>query len=134
MLTSPREQERQQEEEPAKERERQLQLQLEQLEEEDSSDEEGPQTPRESISSAGQELTRETTPKPPPVASVPAPEPIAQEPNQPTVKNPSISSPAAPIEETKNPFLMKKPQANGTAATPTPPTEPVSTNPFHRLT
>ena len=104
-------------------------MQLEQLDEEDSSDDEGLQTPRESISSASQELTRETTPKPPPVPSVPAPEPIVQEPSPQAVK-----SSAAPIEETKNPFLMKKPQANGTAATATPPTEPVSTNPFHRLT
>jgi len=121
--------------EAAKERGRQLQLQLEQLREEDSSDDEGPQTPRESIPAASQEITREATPKPPPVVpSVPALEPVVQEPSPSTVKGPAITSPAAPVEETKNPFLMKKPQANGTTATPTPPTEPVSTNPFHRLT
>lgn len=126
--------------EAARERERQLQLQLEQLNEE-SSEDEGPQqlTPRESTPAASEELTREATPKPPPIpTTIPPAEPEAASP--PTFKSPPVTSPPVPVEpqETKNPFLMKKPQANGTASAPviaTPPAEPaVSTNPFHRLT
>jgi len=123
------------ENEAARERERQLQLQLEQLGDE-SSDDDGPQqmTPRESTPSASQELTREATPKPPPIPSISQLEPETVTP--PTAKSPPLTN--LPIEETKNPFLMKKPQANGTASTPAVPTPPaeaaVSTNPFHRLT
>lgn len=125
--------------EAARERERQLQLQLEHLGEE-SSEDEGPQqmTPRESTP-ASQELAREATPKPPPIPTmIPPAEPEVA--SLPAFKSPPVTSPPVPVEpqETKNPFLMKKPQANGTAAAPvvpTPPAEPaVSTNPFHRLT
>lgn len=123
--------------EAAKERERQLQMQLEQLGEESSEEEEPQQmTPRESTPAASQELTREATPRPPPVpTTIP---PAEAESSPPAIKSPPVASTPVPEHETRNPFLMKRPQANGTAsapAVPTPPAEPaVSTNPFHRLT
>ncbi|KAJ4408171.1 actin organization and endocytosis protein [Didymella pomorum] len=119
--------------EAARERERQLQLQLEALDDDDSSDEDGPQniTPQESTPTASQELPRSTAPPPaPPMPQVPGsfPSPPAS----------SVTSPH-PIAggETTNPFYKKMAMSTQENNTPPPPasnTSEVSTNPFHRLT
>ncbi|KAF1929836.1 uncharacterized protein M421DRAFT_419607 [Didymella exigua CBS 183.55] len=119
--------------EAARERERQLQLQLEALDDEDSSDDEGPQniTPQESTPTTSQELPRSTAPPPaPPMPQVPGafPSPPAS----------SVTSPH-PIAggETTNPFYKKmamSTQENNTTPPPASNTSEVSTNPFHRLT
>ena len=134
--------------EAARERERQLQLQLESLDDEDSSDDEGPQeiTPQETTPTASQELPRETAPPP---AAPPMPPTAPSLPRQastpPSMTSPPPSSVTSPLPgvadtETKNPFLKKMAQSNeANASIPTPPppastNSEVSTNPFHRLT
>ncbi|KAL5121920.1 actin organization and endocytosis protein [Pleosporales sp. CAS-2024a] len=124
--------------EAARERERQLQLQLEALDEDDSSDDDGPQnitTPQDTTPTASQELPRETAP--PPAPSMP----VHQNTPPSSVASPPASSLTSPHAdtETKNPFLKKMAMSNQeNAATPPPPppsnTSEVSTNPFHRLT
>ncbi|KAI9686640.1 MAG: actin organization and endocytosis protein [Bathelium mastoideum] len=133
--------------EAAKERERQLQMQLENLGDEDSSDEEGPQditSPRDMTPAASQDFSRDvSSPIVAPISSPPAPAipSIPQQPSPAASTTPSIASgPGDP--ETKNPFFKKMGQASNDSgipsaasaiASPTPNTE-VSTNPFHRLT
>jgi hypothetical protein len=133
--------------EAARERERQLQLQLESLDDEESSDDEGPEniTPQDTTPTASQELQRETAPPPaPPMppSMVPLPR---QNSTPPSVTSPPSSSLTSPHPglgdtETKNPFLKKMAmsnQENHSAPTPPLPPQPnpeVSTNPFHRLT
>ncbi|KAH8731461.1 hypothetical protein GQ44DRAFT_698783 [Phaeosphaeriaceae sp. PMI808] len=122
--------------EAARERERQLQLQLEALDDDDSSDDEGPQniTPQDTTPAASQELPRDTAPPPAP------PMPIHQNTPPSSVASPPASSLTSPHNdtETKNPFLKKMALSNQeNNATPPPPpsnTSEVSTNPFHRLT
>ncbi|KAJ4370663.1 actin organization and endocytosis protein [Neocucurbitaria cava] len=128
--------------EAARERERQLQLQLEALDDEESSDDEGPQniTPQDTPT-ASQELPRDSAPPPAP----PMPQ-ITHQHNTPpsSVASPPASSLTSPHPghgdtETKNPFLKKMALSNqeNAASTPPPPlsnTSEVSTNPFHRLT
>lgn len=118
--------------EAARERERQLQLQLEALDDEDSSDDDGPQniTPEETTPTASQELPRSTAPPPaPPMPQLPGsfPSPPAS----------SVTSPH-PIAggETTNPFYKKMAMSTQDNNTPPPPSNAseVSTNPFHRLT
>ncbi|KAI4202891.1 MAG: hypothetical protein LQ350_002262 [Teloschistes chrysophthalmus] len=132
--------------EAAKERERQLQAQLDNLGEESSSDEEGPQ---EITPVSSQVLSRDKSPAAPiretttftpseSVSASPALAPVNRGPSS------SISS------ETKNPFFKKLNQANESSASAaglgTPPTQSQSTssitspaateqstNPFHRL-
>ncbi|KAF2804290.1 uncharacterized protein BDZ99DRAFT_425887 [Mytilinidion resinicola] len=133
--------------EAARERERQLQLQLESLDDDDSSDDEGPQeiTPLETTPTASQELQRESAPPaapPMPPAAPPVPRQTITPPS--SVASPpasSVTSPHAGMTdtETKNPFLKKMAQSSEAASIPTPPPPPsntseVSTNPFHRLT
>ncbi|EUC41565.1 hypothetical protein COCMIDRAFT_40260 [Bipolaris oryzae ATCC 44560] len=128
--------------EAARERERQLQLQLEALDDDQSSDDEGPQniTPQDTTPTASQELPRESQPPQPP------PMPQASHNTPPSsIASPPASSVTSPHPgmgdtETKNPFLKKMAmsnQENNNAATPPGPTSTtseVSTNPFHRLT
>ncbi|KAI9893646.1 MAG: actin organization and endocytosis protein [Vezdaea aestivalis] len=119
--------------EAVREQERQLQLRLQQLDEEESSDDEGPQqiTPPEMTPSTSQELPRDKSSQPLPAPSL------------------SISSPASPPSapvpqntETTNPFFKIRPQKE---ETPTPSIKstttssadpsaegPSSTNPFYR--
>jgi actin cytoskeleton-regulatory complex protein PAN1 len=125
----------------AQERQRQLELQIKNLENEESSDEEGPQrlTPTETPTSS-QELPTASrmapslhsqsraTATPPSAISSPPPNSFASPP-------PSIKADT----ESKNPFFKKIAQDNEAAAASaaahsTPPIDPVvSTNPFHRL-
>ncbi|KAH7132096.1 hypothetical protein B0J11DRAFT_520800 [Dendryphion nanum] len=135
--------------EAAREHERQLQLQLESLNDEDSSDDEGPQniTPQETTPTASQELPRESvTPTAPTVPTPAAPTLHRQNSTPPSsIASPPASSLTSPHPglgdtETKNPFLKKmamSSQESHPVATPPPPpsnTSEVSTNPFHRLT
>lgn len=137
--------------EAAREHERQLQLQLESLNDDDSSDDEGPQniTPQDTTPTASQELPRETAipvaPPLPPASATPTPGIHRQNSSPPSsIASPPTSSLTSPHPglgdtETKNPFLKKmamSSQENHSVATPPPPsnTSEVSTNPFHRLT
>lgn len=114
--------------EAAQARERELQRQLEALDEEDSSDDEGPEqaTPQASTPTQGsQEFERkELSPPPPPVPAVVPPVP----PPATTTALPVTSPPPADTE-TKNPFLKKLAQAGGDGASQSA----QSNNPFHRL-
>ncbi|KAF2876278.1 hypothetical protein BDV95DRAFT_602281 [Massariosphaeria phaeospora] len=129
--------------EAARERERQLQLQLESLDDESSSDDEGPQniTPQDTTPTASQELPSESVPSVP-QAAPPLPR---QDSTPPSIASPPASSLTSPHPgladtETKNPFLKKMAMSNQeNSSGPTPPapasnTSEVSTNPFHRLT
>ncbi|KAI9749669.1 MAG: hypothetical protein M4579_006790 [Chaenotheca gracillima] len=132
--------------EAARERERQLQLQLEQLGDEDSSDDEGPQdiTPQGTTPTMSQELPRDNFSPPPRQASV-TPVSSSQATSPPAVTSPPPTAPpSVPDSENKNPFLKKmaqssteQPAATSTSSITSPsggtPAE-VSTNPFHRLT
>ncbi|KAF2206037.1 hypothetical protein GQ43DRAFT_406092 [Delitschia confertaspora ATCC 74209] len=131
--------------EAARERERQLQLQLESLDDEESSDDEGPQsiTPHDTTPTASQELQRETAPPPtaPPLPTVTSPQ--SRQNSTPPVASPPSSSLTSPHPglgdtETKNPFLKKmalsNQENNPIPTPPLPPSNEVSTNPFHRLT
>jgi actin cytoskeleton-regulatory complex protein PAN1 len=131
--------------EAAQEREKELQRQLEAIQNEDSSDDEGPQeiTPQASTPTQGsQELERKDISSPslqstiPSIPSVIPPSTIATE-----ISSPSVVTP--PTEtETRNPFLKKLGQVaqssssvSGSFPIMSPPAQPeVSTNPFHRMT
>ncbi|KAL8686256.1 MAG: hypothetical protein Q9218_007235 [Villophora microphyllina] len=135
--------------EAAKERERQLQLQLENLGDDSSSDEEGPQeiTPQETTPTSSQVLSRDKSPPasvPEQATFTPSESAAASPPLAPVNRGPSSSF----SSESKNPFFKKLNQANEPMAltTGTPPsqsqssssiTSPAateqSTNPFHRL-
>ncbi|KAJ5600027.1 hypothetical protein N7450_001094 [Penicillium hetheringtonii] len=118
--------------EAAKERERQLQLELEGIDEESSSDDEGPEyaTPRENS----------PTHAPPPVPTISIPKPPAQEvekafsPEQAASPESSRSQPAAtPDAESKNPYYKSLSQQPADSIPTTSPPAAQSTNPFHRL-
>lgn len=126
--------------EAARERERELQRQLEAIDDEDSSDDEGPQdiTPQASTPTQGsQELERkEVSPPPAPVTMPPIPPPAAPKETSPS----PVVSPSADIE-TRNPFWKKPGQTGQSMPMPggfpvtSPPAQPeVSTNPFYRMT
>jgi actin cytoskeleton-regulatory complex protein PAN1 len=128
----------------ARERERELQRQLEAIDNEDSSDDEGPQniTPQASTpTQSSQELERkEVSPPPAPAVRPPIPPPAVpkESPASPIMSPPP---PAVAESETRNPFLKKLGQAGQTSSVPggflptSPPAQPeVSTNPFHRMT
>lgn len=131
--------------EAARERERELQRQLEAIDNEDSSDDEGPQdvTPQASTPTHGsQELERKEISSP---QAYPAMPPIptirAEASTSPIISPPVVSPPAVPGTETRNPFLKKLGQAGQPSSAPIsiPVTSPVaqpevSTNPFHRMT
>jgi hypothetical protein len=128
--------------EAAQERERELQRQLEAIDNEDSSDEEGPQniTPQASTPTQGsQELERkEVSPPPAPRVIPPIPTPVMPKESSPS---PAVSNAAVSETETRNPFLKKLGQAGQQPSMPGgfPVTSPtaqgeVSTNPFHRMT
>ncbi|KAH6673005.1 actin cytoskeleton-regulatory complex protein pan1 [Halenospora varia] len=112
--------------EAAQARERELQRQLEAIDDDDSSDDEGPEqvTPQASTPTQGsQELERkEVSPPPPP----PMPTSVPPIPSPAITTSLPAASPPAPEAETKNPFLKKLAQA-GTDGGST------SNNPFHRL-
>ncbi|KAF7171280.1 hypothetical protein CNMCM6106_005735 [Aspergillus hiratsukae] len=125
--------------ERAKERERQLQLELEGLDEESSSDEEGPEniTPQDSTPTQSQLL-----PTAAPAAPAPALEPErAASPEASSSHAPPVSF--SPETESKNPYFKMTNQAADTQVVSPPPvpqtnvTSPKadvhSTNPFHRL-
>ncbi len=146
--------------EAARERERELQRQLEAIDNEDSSDDEGPQdiTPQASTPTLGsRELeTKEVSspqahPAIPPIPTVRAEaslSPIISPPIlsppiiSPPVGSPPVASPpAVPETETRNPFLKKLGQGGQPSSAPisfpvtSPPAQPkVSTNPFHQMT
>jgi actin cytoskeleton-regulatory complex protein PAN1 len=148
--------------EAARERERELQRQLEAIDNEDSSDDEGPQdiTPQASTPTQGsQELERKEISSPqahPAIPPVPAatlhlessPSPVTSPPRvsppviSPPVRSPPVGSPPVVAEtETRNPFLKKLGQAGQSSSAPvgfpvtSPPAQPeISTNPFHRMT
>ncbi|KAJ6013962.1 hypothetical protein N7540_008553 [Penicillium herquei] len=119
--------------EMAKERERELQRQLENIDDESSSDDEGPEsaTPRYS------------TPPPIPVISEPEPEfepaPVVSPEPEPAPSSPDSSRafPAiTPEAESKNPYFksLGQPAAEVDPAQATSPPTTQSTNPFHRFT
>ncbi|KAF2015873.1 hypothetical protein BU24DRAFT_391177 [Aaosphaeria arxii CBS 175.79] len=135
--------------EAARERERQLQLQLESLDDDDSSDDEGPEsiTPHDATPTASQEIPREPTVTAPAAPSIPSAPPLPRQNSTPpsSIASPptsSLTSPHAGLgdTETKNPFLKKMAMSNQEHnPVSTPPAAPsssseVSTNPFHRLT
>ncbi|KAH8804619.1 actin cytoskeleton-regulatory complex protein pan1 [Xylogone sp. PMI_703] len=121
--------------EAAQARERELQRQLEAIDDESSSDEEGPEqvTPQASTPTQGsQELERKEVSPPPPPAPVPAMTPPAPAPQVPAM--PTVTSP--PETETRNPFFKKLAQpgeAPAAAPAPAPVPATMSNNPFHRL-
>ncbi|KAI9742356.1 MAG: actin organization and endocytosis protein [Claussenomyces sp. TS43310] len=127
--------------EAAQERERELQRQLEAINNEDSSDDEGPQdiTPQASTpTQSSQELEKKDISPPPAPANIP---PIPSLSIQSEPATTSVTSPPATTEnETRNPFLKKlgqaglpSPSAPGSYSVVSPPQD-VSTNPFHRIT
>lgn len=132
--------------EAAKEKERQLQLQLESLDDEVSSDDEGPLkiTPQETTPTNSQVLSRDGSTQPsersPPTISTPVvPEPPTSPPSAPVFSPPPTSTTSTSHNaDSKNPFFKKMIQANEPAAAPAsidPPNPNIeSTNPFHRLT
>ncbi|KAJ5577854.1 uncharacterized protein N7459_006818 [Penicillium hispanicum] len=120
--------------EMAKERERQLQRELEGMDEESSSDEEGPEniTPQDSTPTQSQVLS---APPPVPIVAVPEPPAPAPVPEVEKALSPE-ASPAIPVAtpdaESKNPYF----KALGHPSEPSQATSPPaaqSTNPFHRL-
>ncbi|CAG8926223.1 unnamed protein product [Penicillium salamii] len=122
--------------EAAKERERQLQRELEGLDDESSSDDEGPAdvTPQHSTPTQSQVL-----PTPPPVPTIAVPEPpsFAPEserlPSEASSPESSRAIPAAtPDSESKNPYF--KTMGHSSEQVASPPASAQSTNPFHRLT
>ena len=140
--------------EAAKQRERELQLQLESIEDDSSSDDEGPAqiTPQESTPAGSQLLPSAMSPPPlPPSAAPPVPQqapPPSSSTDSYNEPTPVSSSPAA--EESRNPYF-KKLSSDASAAAPAfspppvPQTQPFSpsseippntlpsTNPFHRM-
>lgn len=122
----------------AREREMQLKLQLESLDDDDSSDEDGPQdiTPQGTTPTSSQVLSRDFGPH-----SIQSPTPSTHESIEaPAASNAPVASPPTQIQnnESKNPFFKKLNQNTDSAATPTTQpsssTQEPSTNPFHRLT
>ncbi|KAJ5702854.1 Actin cytoskeleton-regulatory complex protein PAN1 [Penicillium malachiteum] len=119
----------------AKERERELQRQLESIDDESSSDDEGPESATPKYS----------TPPPIPVVSEAAPEPefeptpiVSPEP-EPVASSPDSSRafPAiTPDSESKNPYFksLGQPAAEVDPVQATSPPTTQSTNPFHRFT
>jgi len=117
--------------EAVRERERELQRQLEAIDDEDSSDDEGPQeaTPQASTPTQGsQELERKEVSPPPALSAMP-----------PILPASATTSPPADTE-TRNPFLKKLAQSGDTSSSmpsgfpvTSPPAQAVSTNPFHRI-
>ncbi|KAF7441416.1 EF-hand 4 domain containing protein [Pyrenophora tritici-repentis] len=100
--------------EAARERERQLQMQLEALDDDESSDDDGPQniTPQDNTPIASQELPRDTAPPPAP----PMPQTNHNTPPS-SIASPPASSVTSPHPglgdtETKNPFLKKMAMSN----------------------
>lgn len=133
--------------EAAKEKERQLQLQLESLDDEDSSDDEGPQgiTPQETTPTNSQVLLRDSiSPLSAPSSTLPARPHSEPEPTPPDNSPPQSAAPQPVANtETKNPFFKKLSQSNESSTSVAPPPAPMavispnkemSTNPFHRLT
>ncbi|KAJ5127435.1 Actin cytoskeleton-regulatory complex protein PAN1 [Penicillium atrosanguineum] len=120
--------------EAARERERQLQRELEGLDEESSSDDEGPEsiTPQDSTPTQSQVLSAPPVPivsiPEPPVAPAPEPE---KEPSPATSEEKFTAPITTPDAESKNPYF----KSLGQPTEPTQATSPVaqSTNPFHRL-
>lgn len=125
----------------AREREMQLKLQLESLDDDDSSDEDGPQdiTPQGTTPTNSQVLSRDLDPHP-----IQAPTPSTHESTDaPAASNAPVPSPnQIPNNESKNPFFKKLNQNADQAHTPTtqpsssiasPSAQEPSTNPFHRL-
>ncbi|GES63016.1 actin cortical patch assembly protein Pan1 [Aspergillus terreus] len=129
--------------EAAKERERQLQRELEAMEEESSSDDEGPEfaTPRNGSPAQTEAPTAEAPPPPPPAAASAPPVPAIAEPEAPTSAATSPASSRAnlsPEAESKNPWFKKIGQPADSQPAPVPqaattPSDTQSTNPFHRL-
>ncbi len=117
--------------EAAKERERELQRQLEAIDDDSSSNDEGPE-----------ELTPQAST---PIKESPEPERAPTPPSAPVVRPPTPPAPAAPSSvaspqtdtETRNPFFKNLQQKSSAASTPsftvTPAACEQSTNPFHRL-
>ena len=131
----------------AKERERQLQLELEGLEQESSSDDEGPLniTPQDSTPTQSQAFPVADTASTPPALAPSAPASI---PELKAVTSPAESSPKShagaaslsPDAESKNPYFKRISQSDNQVPPPppapqltAPKTESQSTNPFHRL-
>ncbi|PWY69596.1 hypothetical protein BO70DRAFT_382594 [Aspergillus heteromorphus CBS 117.55] len=132
----------------AQERERQLQLELEGMEEESSSDEEGPydMTPQDSTPTQSQVFSAAnaaSTPPPAVVPSAPASEPemVASLASSPAGSHAGPAS-LSPEAESKNPYFKRISQPTDNQVSPPAPApqlgalkaEPQSTNPFHRLT
>ncbi len=113
--------------EAAQARERELQRQLEAIDDEDSSDDEGPEqvTPQASTpTQSSQEFERkEISPPPPPVPAAVPPVPAAA-----TTTSLPVTSPAE--AEIRNPFYKKLAQGDSASLSSQSST---SNNPFHRL-
>ncbi|KIW62064.1 hypothetical protein PV05_02115 [Exophiala xenobiotica] len=138
--------------EAARERERQLQLQLENLGESSSDEDEGPEqiTPPDSTPALSQVQTSSIS-SPPATAPPPPPPPPPESSTSGGYDATPVSSP--PAEESRNPYFRKlsqrseearpafspppvpqaQPFSPPAAATPAPPADLPSTNPFHRI-
>ncbi|RAL06269.1 actin cytoskeleton-regulatory complex protein PAN1 [Aspergillus ibericus CBS 121593] len=126
--------------EMAKERERQLQLELEGLEQESSSDDEGPLniTPQDSTPTQSQVLPVADTVSTPP-ALAPEPEAVTSPAGSPPSSHAAPAS-LSPEAESKNPYFKRISQSDNQVPPPPPAPQPTapkaesqSTNPFHRL-
>lgn len=131
--------------EAARQRELQLQRQLEELNEDSSSDDEGPEQPTPQYSSVASEPV--TAPPPPPPPPPPAPTmapPVPASDQNSKADTPLTSPPSA--QESRNPYFRKMPQASEPSQSafsppPAPPPAPFSppsrdlpsTNPFAKL-
>ena len=121
----------------AKEKERQLQLQLDNMGDDSSSDEEGPQeiTPTSSqVLSRDISLQRSEEPQkvatPPPVPSLPIASSFDSGSNNPFFKKMASEAPT-PVSQPSSSTTSPPQQASTVFS---PPSSEVSTNPFHRLT
>ncbi|KAJ5247038.1 Actin cytoskeleton-regulatory complex protein PAN1 [Penicillium chermesinum] len=128
----------------AKERELQLQRELENMDDDSSSDDEGPQdvtTPQYSTPTESQTLPPQPPPPVPvisvPEAAEPEPEPEHEQAITSAPSSPDTSREAAPAAtpdtESKNPYFKSLSHPSESAPAATPPAAH-STNPFHRLT
>ena len=140
--------------EMAKERERQLQLELEGLDEDESSDDGGPDyvtpqasTPTQEVPAiavepeaaaeprAQPEPEREVEPEPEPEREV-EPEPEPEQPASPEAAMPAPAPAISPETSSKNPYFNRishPPDALAQTTVTSPKAEVSSTNPFHRL-
>jgi len=107
---------------------------LEALEEDESSDDEGPGqvTPQASTPITGSQELETKAISPPPAPAPPIPTVVPPVPAAAEVTSLPVTSPQSE-QETKNPFFKKLGQFGGEQSVASPPSNTASNNPFHRL-